>query len=276
MNQHLIRWMLTLVLAASVVLMTVGVGTADVIDVPFKAQVPPGTWSESKNCGQASSLMVFSYYNGNIPTEQGIKDIDDWLYGKYGDPVDNYNGSYTTTTKLEKLAQEYAGFPDSYKASGWTLNRLKQEIDAGNPVVVAVVANHLSNRNYDWSGGHFVVANGYNDTHIICNDPGTSNGNSKYYLNNEFLAAMNAESGSVVVIIPTKPSILDQSISPTIVAHGNELTFVYNIDNPYPDNIENVRLGAQIRTNDPQGDWIDDPANDAVVTLLPGAHDYWY
>jgi surface antigen len=68
--------------------------------------------------------------------------------------------------------------------------------------------------------------------------------------------------------------ILDQSISPTIVAHGDELTFVYNIDNPYPDSIENVRLGAQIRTNDPQGDWIDDPANDKVVTLLPGAHDY--
>ena len=68
--------------------------------------------------------------------------------------------------------------------------------------------------------------------------------------------------------------ILDQSISPTIVAHGDELTFVYNIDNPYPDNIENVRLGAQIRTNDPQGAWIDDPANDDVVTLLPGAHDH--
>ena len=205
MTQSMKRWMLAALIAAAMVIASAGVGAADVIiDVPFKAQVPPGTWSETKNCGQASSLMVFSYHDGNIPTEQGIKDIDDWLYGEYGDPVDNYNGYYTTTTKLEKLAQDYAAFPDSYKTSGWTLNQLNQEIDAGNPVVVAVVASHLSNRGYTYAGGHFVVAKGYTDTHIICNDPGTSNGNGKYYLNSEFLAAMNAQSGSVVVIL--KPS----------------------------------------------------------------------
>ena len=29
--------------------------------VPFKSQVPPGSWSKTRNCGQTSSLMVFDY-----------------------------------------------------------------------------------------------------------------------------------------------------------------------------------------------------------------------
>jgi len=177
--------------------------TETIINVPFKAQVPPGTWSATNNCGQASSLMVFCYYKGTTPTEQGIKDIDDWLYSKYGDPINNYNGSITDTTKLEALAREYAKFPVSYKASGWDLNRLKQEINVNHPVIVAVTAGYLSNRGYSYSEGHFLVVKGYNSTHIICNDPGTSSGENKYYVNSEFSDAMSDQGGSVVVVIPT-------------------------------------------------------------------------
>lgn len=68
--------------------------------------------------------------------------------------------------------------------------------------------------------------------------------------------------------------ILDQSIYPTVAASGDELTFVYDISNPYSYSIGNIRLGAQIRTNAPQGAWIDDPGNDKVVILLLGVHDY--
>ncbi|MHB8103490.1 MAG: PKD domain-containing protein [Methanosarcina sp.] len=72
-----------------------------------------------------------------------------------------------------------------------------------------------------------------------------------------------------------RPRILDQSISPTLIESENgRLTFTYNINNPSTENIENVRLGAQIRTNDPQGEWIDDPSNDQIITLLPGTNDY--
>ncbi|AKB36019.1 hypothetical protein MSSAC_1429 [Methanosarcina siciliae C2J] len=68
--------------------------------------------------------------------------------------------------------------------------------------------------------------------------------------------------------------ITAQSISPTVVSPGGETTFVFNINNPNTESIENVRLGAQIRTNDPEGEWIDDPANDTIVTLLLGTNDY--
>ncbi|MCX5991088.1 MAG: C39 family peptidase [Chloroflexi bacterium] len=190
--------------------------------MPFKAQVPPGSWAETNNCGQTSSLMVFSYWNGTVPTEQGIKDIDDWLYTKYGDPVNGYNGSISTTTKLESLAREYGGF-STYKASGWDLNRLKRELDAGHPVIVAVIAGRLSNRSYTYSGGHFVVVKGYSSTHVICNDPGTSGGHDKYYANTEFSLAMSDQGGSVVVIAP--PPTADFSADPVYAIEDQVVHF---------------------------------------------------
>lgn len=188
-----------------------------ILNVPFKAQVPPGDWDKTKNCGQASALMVFCYYNGTTPTVQGIKDIDDWLYQKYGDPVNNYNGSETNTTKLEALAREYGGFAGSYKASRWDIERLKQEIDAGHPVIVAVIAGYLSNRGYSWAGGHFLVVKGYDDANIICNDPGTSGGENKYYTHNEFSAAMAAQKGAVVVVVPAIPILCAGTSNPGLV-----------------------------------------------------------
>ena len=52
------------------------------------------------------------------------------------------------------------------------------------------------------------------------------------------------------------------------------MTFVFNIDNPFFNEIQKVRLGARIRTHNPQGGWIDDMPNDKIITLKPGANDY--
>jgi len=204
----------TLVLAAIVLILSTGLVGAfpNPLGVPFKSQIPPGT-SATKNCGQTSSLMVYSFYDGTTPTEQGIKNIDDWLFQKYGSSqaINGYDGSYTSTTILETLArnrgsEKYGGFLLSYKDVGWTLARIKQEINAGHPVIVAVTAGKLPNRGYGYTGGHFVVVKGYSSTHIITNDPGTKYGESKYYLNSDFTAAMG--SGAVVMVIPNPVTVL--------------------------------------------------------------------
>ena len=145
--------------------------------------------------------MVYCYYRGTTPTTQGIKDIDDWLYKRYGtsQAINGYNGAVTSTTILETLAREYAGFPNSYKTT-LTIDGVRQKISQGYPVIVAVNSGKLSNRGYSYAGGHFVVAKGYTSTHIIANDPGTINGNSKYYLNSEFQSAM---SGGCVIVVPS-------------------------------------------------------------------------
>lgn len=183
--------------------LTIAASYNNPLSVPFKSQVPPGEWANTNNCGQTCALMVLCYYKGTVPTEQGIKDIDDWLFQKYGDPINNYNGSITNTTKLEALVKEYGGFVNSYKDNGWDLSNLKQKIDEGRPVIAAVTAGYLSNRGYNYAGGHFIVVIGYSDTHIICHDPGTSSGAEKFYSNGEFSLAFSSQSGSVVVVVGT-------------------------------------------------------------------------
>jgi hypothetical protein len=147
--------------------------------------------------------MVYSFYDGTTPTVQGIKDIDDWLFKKYGSSqaINSYNGSDTSTTILETLAKEYGGkygvFPNTYKTSGWTVARVKQEIDAGHPVIVAVTGAPLG-QSY---GGHFLVAKGYTSTGIITNDPGRTSG-VLTYTNTQFANAMTSQGGAVVVVMP--------------------------------------------------------------------------
>lgn len=66
----------------------------------------------------------------------------------------------------------------------------------------------------------------------------------------------------------------NQACSTTSVVPGDELTFVFSINNPTTSDISNVRLGAQIRINSPQGAWQDDNPRDQVVTVTPGTKDY--
>jgi GH25 family lysozyme M1 (1,4-beta-N-acetylmuramidase) len=69
-------------------------------------------------------------------------------------------------------------------------------------------------------------------------------------------------------------TITAQSIYSSPASPGDELTFVYKIKNPSDRAVSNIRLGARIRTNSPQGSWIDDPANDKVISVDPGEKDY--
>ncbi len=53
----------------------------------------------------------------------------------------------------------------------------------------------------------------------------------------------------------------------------NRIDFEYHIKNPFANDIEDVRLGAQIRTVNPLSNWIDDYSGDKVVTLKSGTHE---
>lgn len=177
------------------------------LPVPFKCQGPPGDRGKSKNCGQTSALMVMCYHNGMVPTVQGIKDIDDWLFLNYRDPINNYNGSGTNITKLEALVKEYGEFTRSYKAEGLSLDDLRKQIDDGLPVIASVSAQYLSNRGYKYAWGHFLVVIGYTKKSIICNDPARPHGARRHYSNNEFSKALASKKGAVVVVVPNAPPI---------------------------------------------------------------------
>lgn len=73
-----------------------------------------------------------------------------------------------------------------------------------------------------------------------------------------------------VIKTDKKPAIVDYDLmySPLL----NSIIFEYSINNPFANDFENVCLGAQIRTNDPQGVWTDNMDNDKVVTLNSGTY----
>lgn len=181
------------------------------IPVPFTPQVPPGIWGLTKNCGQTSSAMLFAYYGflGHSPAvPQDIININSWLAQAYDDNryLDD-NGYYTSVAQLSNLAKNYAGYSNSFYGTNWTLDQLKQEINAGRPVIVAVYTN------MSLSGvKHFMVLRGLrlddsgNITHVIVNDPGRSyesgHGENYVYPVASFVSAWAGNSKAVVMVVP--------------------------------------------------------------------------
>jgi hypothetical protein len=168
-----------------------------ILSVKFAPQVPPGDWAKTMSCGPASLNLGCAYIWGATPDQVTyIRAINKYL-GKTD--IDNCLPGGTSTSDLERAGRAVNGCPNTYRASGWTLARLRQELDAGRPVVVAVKAGYLPNRGYSYTGGHFVLVVGYNDSSIIAHDVGTSGGAYKYYSNSAFGSAMGYFGGAVVV-----------------------------------------------------------------------------
>lgn len=172
--------------------------TSRVLNVGFQPQVPPGDWSKSMSCGPASLNMAGAYAYGVAPNNPlYIPKICGYL-GK--SDTSNCLPGGTNTTDLVRAAKAVNNARNTYSASGWTLARIKQEIDAGRPVVVAVNAGALHNPHYSYKGGHFVLVVGYDSANMIVNDPGTRYGSHWAYSNSVFTTAMAAYNGAVVVL----------------------------------------------------------------------------
>lgn len=72
-----------------------------------------------------------------------------------------------------------------------------------------------------------------------------------------------------VIKTDEKPYIVDCDLE--YFPMTNSIIFEYWINNPYANDFE-VKLGAQIRTNDPQGEWDDDWDNDKIIVLSSGTY----
>jgi len=219
------------------------------LNVPFKAQVPPGTvnpdgsWPLTKNCGQTSSLMIFSYYNGTIPTEQNIWQINGWLAQKYNDPRYNApagDGWYTDINKLAALAREYGAFPNSHSQSGWTIDRLREELTNGFPVIIECYTNMST---APGNIPHFMVLIGMDDENIYVNDPGHSltsgKGKNYHYPISQFKNIWAIQGNRCVTIAkPTSLTLTGSPVAPPAVTPGQ--------------NVEILAIGLEFSINVPQ------------------------
>lgn len=167
------------------------------LSVEFAPQVPPGDWKRTMSCGPAALNMATAYLHGaRIRQAEYIRKINQYLRKR---DIDNCLPGGTTVDDLVRAAQAVNGCRGTFRTKSWNLDRLRERINWGQPVVVAVWAGYLPNRGYGWNGGHFVLVVGYDANNIICHDPGTSRGNYKYYSNTAFAKAMGAYGGACVV-----------------------------------------------------------------------------
>jgi len=167
-----------------------------ILDVPFKSQVPPGSWQYTRNCGPTAALMMAGYYLNFQPTTEDIIAVDDWLYdmeiiySQHG--VDKYNGNYTNIVDLQYLLGDYfdLGSIEKIYASELKQEYIKEQIRRGNPVLVAVRLNMKAS-----GPGHFMLIIGFDDIGVIVHDPGHSAANggmAKHYSYSQFLASWSS------------------------------------------------------------------------------------
>jgi hypothetical protein len=174
------------------------------LEVPFICQAPLQTvknWeSHEESCEEAALLQAYLYETNSTMTKeeanQEILKMIDWEKQNLGSHHDLYAddmkqfimGYYGLTTDQVKII---------YDAS---IEDIKEELNAGHPVIVPVTAKLIDNPYYPYPGYHMLTVIGYTADKIITNDNGTRHGASFSYDTDTFKTAMDDAGGDVVVV----------------------------------------------------------------------------
>ncbi len=128
--------------------------------IPYKSQQDEDASEFRNDCGPACIAMVLNAFGKNVTTNA--------VYHKTGASA---NG-YVSVSQLIRAALAYSiTFEYFYP---WTLNQLKQSISEGKTAIPLVHYGAFSSTGKtqsDFTGPHFVVVVGFDNKHIIVNDP---------------------------------------------------------------------------------------------------------
>lgn len=162
------------------------------LDVPFLPQVPPGDWSNTRNCGVASAVMIAAYVHSTTPTPEDIREANEWLHNRFGLPINGYNGEYTNVFQIRAYL-ENRGVPSRIGMGNLAI--LRKLLEEGKPVLVAVFANMNVTQ-----PRHAMVAVGVDDVSIYVHDPGKPNGAYNNYPLPQFLSAWERQGNWYVTL----------------------------------------------------------------------------
>ncbi len=165
--------------------------------VPFQAQAPFGNWVEpyKEACEEASLIMVDHYLAGTSLSKQQMQDEIDsqisWELEKWGGHFD------LTMAQTATLAQAMYNYQTRI-ITDLTIDKIKAEINAGNPIIIPAAGRELGNPNFRQPGPlyHMLVIKGYLPGKFITNDPGTRNGADYVYSESVLMAAIHDWTGS--------------------------------------------------------------------------------
>lgn len=153
------------------------------ITVPFSPQAPFANWDSpirQEGCEEMSLIMV-RHFLQQIPLARADADreliaIAAWEEERFGYALD------TSLEEVAQIAREYYGFRTRIVYDP-TVEDIKREVAAGNPVIVPAYGRGLQNKYFTPPGPwyHMLVIIGYDEDEFITNDPGTKRGEGYEY-----------------------------------------------------------------------------------------------
>lgn len=151
------------------------------LDIPFKPQVPPGDWKNTANCSPACFVMLDAYERKIKPSNDIIKEFNDWASKIHNIPINNYNGSGYKFTHLRDFAKEKGHLNSQLKKGNLPvlIDLLKSDI----PVIVSVRRKMRE----DLKTRHAMVVVGIDSANVYVNDPGRRLGKNNAYPLKQFL-----------------------------------------------------------------------------------------
>jgi len=170
-------------------------GCSYYLPVPFLKQVPPGDWTNTKNCGQTCAVMLGGYFNKTAVTSTQITAQNTWLANYTHDTrYNNANGWYTGGSSIGayRTLLSQVHHLNSFVYNGSSFDDILNYGCDGFPVIAGVM---ISGGNLVSSGGlaHWVIVVGYDGCNVIINDPGSSSGNARRYSLATFVASWSTQ-----------------------------------------------------------------------------------
>ena len=178
------------------------------IKLPFVPQAPFANWDalHQEACEEMSLILVRHYLEGTNVTaqqaEQELQEVVSWM-DDIGLPYD------VTMEELARVAEEKYGLKARVRTDV-TIESIKAELAAGNPVILPLAGQMLGNPYYSGDGPpyHVFVVVGYDNDEFITHDVGTKRGANYRYDQEVVFNAIHDWTGSKETIEQGKKAML--------------------------------------------------------------------
>jgi len=169
------------------------------LSVPFVPQAPFANWDvHNDSCEEAGILLAHYFYSQQSLTKDvadaELKEMINFQNDNYGGQKDIFGEG------ISKLAKDFYGYEP--RVVSVDIERIKEEIYSGNPVILMTTAAYLKPEKNDYPemGYHVIDAVGYNQYGIIAHDVGTITGENTFYSNQTIMNAI-ADYDNLAVIL---------------------------------------------------------------------------